>query len=97
MTGGASGLGRATAIDLASHGNIVVIGDVTQDAGREAVEQIEAGGGQGAYLPLDVTNRDSVRDFVAQVVARYGRLDCAVNNAGVEGQRTKLADYPDEE
>lgn len=97
MTGGASGLGRATAIDLASHGNIVVIGDVTQDAGREAVEQIEAGGGQGAYLPLDVTNRDSVRDFVAQVVSRYGRLDCAVNNAGVEGQRTKLADYPDEE
>ena len=98
VTGGASGLGRATAVDLASHGNIVVIGDITEDAGHDAVAEITAAGaGQAIYLPLDVTDRASVKDFMARTVERFGRLDCAVNNAGVEGQRTRLADYPDEE
>jgi NAD(P)-dependent dehydrogenase (short-subunit alcohol dehydrogenase family) len=97
VTGGASGLGRATAIDLASHGNIVAIGDITDEAGREAVAEIEAAGGRALYLHLDVTNRESVKDFVYRVVQTFGRLDCAVNNAGVEGHRAKLADYPDEE
>lgn len=97
VTGGASGLGRATAIDLASHGNIIVIGDLIDDVGRDAVAEIEAAGGKAIYLPLDVTDRTSVKDFVAQTVAHFGRLDCAVNNAGVEGQRMRLADYPDEE
>jgi NAD(P)-dependent dehydrogenase (short-subunit alcohol dehydrogenase family) len=97
VTGGASGLGRATAIDLAQYGNIVAVGDINDAAGGEVVAEIEAAGGHGLFHPLDVTDRLSVREFVGKIVDTFGRLDCAVNNAGVEGQRVKVADYPDDE
>lgn len=97
VTGGASGLGRATAIEFAKHGNTVAIGDVNEEAGKGTVAEIEAAGGRAHFQLLDVTDRSSVKAFVREVVDRFGRLDCAVNNAGVEGQRHKLADYPDDE
>lgn len=97
VTGGASGLGRATAIDLARHGNTVVIGDLNAEPGHALVAEIAAAGGSAAFHYLDVTDRNSVADFIRFIVDRYGRIDCAVNNAGVEGERHRIADYPDEE
>jgi len=97
VTGGASGLGRATALELARHGNCVAIGDLQDDAGHEAVAEIRAAGGDAMFARLDVTDRRSVQQFVADVVSRYGRLDCAVNNAGIEGSRQKLHVYPDDD
>jgi len=97
VTGGASGLGRATALSLARHGNSVAIGDLNEDAGQQAVAEIEAAGGKAMFAHLDVTDRRSVQDFVATVLEAYGRLDCAVNNAGIEGTRQKVAVYPDED
>ncbi|WP_173933954.1 glucose 1-dehydrogenase [Chelativorans sp. Marseille-P2723] len=97
VTGGASGLGRATTINLAKYGNTVVIGDLNEEAGRETVAEIKAAGGSAHFQLLDVTDRKSVEAFVGEVVDRFGRLDCAVNNAGVEGERHNVADYPDDE
>lgn len=97
VTGGASGLGRATAIQLAALGNPVAIGDLQEAAGLETVAEIEAAGGRAMFEHLDVTDPQSVSDFVDKVVGTYGRLDCAVNNAGIEGLRQKVDAYPDDE
>lgn len=93
VTGGASGLGRATALALASHGNSVVIGDVQEEAGRQTVEDIEAAGGRAAFQHLDVTNEASVGQFIETIIGDHGRIDCAVNNAGIEGVIQKVGDY----
>lgn len=97
VTGGACGLGRATALQLAALGNPVAIGDVQDEAGLETVRDIEAAGGKAVFRHLDVTNAAEVKEFVEHVVQVFGALDCAVNNAGVEGSRVKVADYPDED
>ncbi|WP_274626963.1 SDR family NAD(P)-dependent oxidoreductase [Arvimicrobium flavum] len=95
MTGAASGLGRATAVELASHGNVVVIGDIDEDASRQTVSEIEAAGGKCVFERLDVTDRAGVASFVGRIVNRFGRLDCAVNNAAIEGPLHKVDTYPD--
>lgn len=97
VTGAASGLGRAIAIELAGHGNVVVIGDIHEDAGRQVVREVEAAGGRCFFEPLDVSDKDNVAGFVGKIIDRFGRLDCAVNNAGIEGPLHKVEDYPDDE
>lgn len=97
VTGAGSGLGRATALELASHGNIVVIGDNQESAGRQTAEDVEAAGGMCAFEPLDVADGASVERFVRKIVQRFGRLDCAVNNAGIEGPLHKVDAYPEDD
>lgn len=97
VTGGASGLGRATALQLAALGNPVAVGDVQETEGRETIAEIEAAGGNAFFRHLDVTEPAEVEAFVGQVVDTYGGLDCAVNNAGIEGSRHKVGDYPDDD
>lgn len=97
VTGGASGLGRATAIALARHGNPVAIADVQDAQGSETVAAIEAEGGRALYRHVDVTEPQAVQSLIEHTVERFGRLDCAVNNAGIEGSYHRTATYPDEE
>lgn len=97
VTGGASGLGRATALALARHGNPVAIADIQDTQGRKVVAAIEAAGGNAFYRNVDVTDARAVSAFVGHTVERFGRLDCAVNNAGVEGPKHRVGAYPDEE
>ena len=68
VTGGASGLGRATAVQLAALGNPVAIGDLQESAGLETVAEIEADGGRAFFQHLDVTDRGSVKAFVDATV-----------------------------
>src|ERR671934_1342513 len=84
VTGGASGIGRATAMMLAAEGASVVIGDVDQ-AAADVTEDIRRGGGRATYVPADVTSWDDVRGLVATAVDQHGRLDVIVNNAAVAG------------
>jgi len=83
ITGGASGIGEASAIDFSKQGATAVIADINDDRGTALVEQINADGGKATFVHTDVTDEDSVAHLVETVVARYDRLDYAVLSAGV--------------
>jgi len=83
VTGGASGIGKATALRIAAEGGSVVVADLQDEAGKAVVEEIEGSGGKAAYVHLDVTDEAGWADAVASTVERFGGLDILVNNAGI--------------
>src|SRR5947199_797300 len=92
ITGGGGGIGRATALAFAREGARVAIADVSAEAARETVAQVNASGGQAISLSGDVTRDADVRAMIEGVVGAYGRLDCAFNNAGIAGWQVDAAD-----
>jgi len=86
VTGGGSGIGRASALAFAGAGAKVVISGRRETEGYETVALIKKNGGQGLFIQGDVTNEAEVEQLVAQTVATHGRLDVAFNNAGIEGE-----------
>jgi NAD(P)-dependent dehydrogenase (short-subunit alcohol dehydrogenase family) len=94
VTGGGSGLGRASAIALARAGATVTVADVDEQGGKETVTLVfEEAGGDADFVRADVTQADEVEAMVDKTVARWGRLDCALNNAGTTGVSAPTADY----
>ncbi len=95
VTGAASGIGRAVAESLAAEGARVVVSDLPSatDAGQDVCRVIAEAGGEARFVACDVADGAQVRDLVAQTVDAYGRLDAAVNNAGVAGPLAPTADY----
>ena len=85
VTGGASGIGRASALAFAGEGARVVIGDVATDQGRETAQLIEEADGKGMFVECDVSKSAEVETLVSACVEAFGRLDCAFNNAGILG------------
>jgi NAD(P)-dependent dehydrogenase (short-subunit alcohol dehydrogenase family) len=83
VTGGASGIGRATALAFAREGARVAVADIMQDAAQRTVTEIEAMGGQALAIGCDVTDDDAVKAMIAATVDAFGSLDCAFNNAGI--------------
>jgi len=92
VTGAGSGIGRATALTFAREGASVLVADRDADGGKETVELVGAEGGTADFHQVDVTDDAQVRDMVAATVARFGRLDCAHNNAGITQAGTPLED-----
>ena len=91
VTGGASGIGKSTAMILARKGINVVISGRREDVGKKAVEEIRSqGGGDAALFAADVDNEDQVRGMVEFAVKKYGRLDLAVNNAGISNETNTI-------
>jgi NAD(P)-dependent dehydrogenase (short-subunit alcohol dehydrogenase family) len=84
VTGGSSGIGRETLLAFSREGAIVVNADVLEEKGRQIIEQVKAEGGDGSFIATDVSISGQVENLVARVVEKYGRLDIAVNNAGIE-------------
>jgi NAD(P)-dependent dehydrogenase (short-subunit alcohol dehydrogenase family) len=97
ITGAGSGIGRMTAQQFAMGGAAVVVSDVNAEGGEETVALIRSEGGEGVFVPADVANPDQVARLIARAVDTFGRLDMAVNNAGIGGSWRRTADYPHDE
>lgn len=96
ITGAGSGIGRTTALTFAREGAQVVVGDIDEPAGRETVELIIASGGRAAFFKTDVTCSKDVEGLVEETVHRFGRIDCAFNNAGVSHPKALTHAMPEE-
>jgi NAD(P)-dependent dehydrogenase (short-subunit alcohol dehydrogenase family) len=101
VTGGASGIGRATALAFAREGARVAVADILEEAAQNTVSEIKAMGGQAIAIACDVTDDDAVKAMIAATVDALGGLDCAFNNAGiapyqVNAQGQKIADVAPE-
>src|SRR5919199_3526397 len=95
VTGGASGIGRATALTFAREGAKLVVADMNEDGGQQTVHLITEKGGEAIFVRTDVSQAIAVQALISKAVETYGRLDCAHNNAGIaSGVRALTADYP---
>ncbi len=93
VTGAASGIGRAAALLFAREGaRAVAIADL-DERGQEVARQVEEAGASALFLPCDVSRSDQVEAVVRETAARFGRLDGAFNNAGIEGATARTAEY----
>ncbi|MBK7203989.1 3-oxoacyl-ACP reductase FabG [Candidatus Amarolinea dominans] len=90
ITGSARGIGRATALAFADQGAQVVVCDLDVTGGEQTAADIRAGGGRAIFVQVNVTERASVDALVSAAVARFGRIDVLVNNAGVIRDRSLL-------
>jgi NAD(P)-dependent dehydrogenase (short-subunit alcohol dehydrogenase family) len=87
ITGALTGIGRATAIAFAKEGARLVVAGRREDAGQQLAAELRALGAEAEFVRADARHEDDVRELVDRTVARFGRLDIAVNNAGTEGER----------
>lgn len=96
VTGAASGIGRATALAFAKQGASVIVSDVATTSGEETVHLIRETGGEATFIQCDVSRSTEVERLMSASIKTYGRLDSAVNNAGIEGTQNFTADYPED-
>jgi NAD(P)-dependent dehydrogenase (short-subunit alcohol dehydrogenase family) len=92
ITGALAGIGRATAIAFAKRGATVVVAGRRDEAGKALVNELRSFGAEAEFINADVRKEDEVRALVDKTVARFGRLDVAVNNAGTEGERGRITE-----
>ena len=96
VTGASSGIGRATALAFAAREARVALAARREDELAALAGEIEAAGGEAIYLRTDVSVADDVERMVAHTIEKFGRLDFAVNNAGIEGEIQGIADFSEE-
>lgn len=93
VTGGASGIGEACALTFARGGAKVVVVDVDSDLGETTVSAVKQAGSDAILLRVDVADPDAVEQMVERTIAAFGRLDIAVNNAGIGGESNPTGSY----
>ena len=92
VTGAGSGIGRESALAFGASGAQVMVSDVVVEGGEETVARIKAAGGEATFMRADVSQRAEVEALIRQTVETYGRVDCAHNNAGIEGDLAPTCD-----
>ena len=96
ITGAGSGIGRASALTFAREGAKVMVADLIVEGGEETVQLVKNADGEASFVKVDVSNAADVEAMVNKVVEVYGRIDCAHNNAGIEGQLASTHEYAEE-
>ncbi|MEX2478040.1 MAG: glucose 1-dehydrogenase [Gracilimonas sp.] len=94
ITGAAKGIGESTALLFAKEGAKVVVSDIDMENGRSVVEKIEEDGGEAIFVKADASKAEDHENLVKKTVEVFGKLDIAVNNAGIGGPLAKTAEYP---
>jgi NAD(P)-dependent dehydrogenase (short-subunit alcohol dehydrogenase family) len=92
ITGGNSGIGKASAREAAREGAVIVIADLADKDHQQTLDQITALGAKCLFVPIDVSNVDSVKQAILTTVEKFGRLDVAFNNAGIGGVHSGIHD-----
>jgi NAD(P)-dependent dehydrogenase (short-subunit alcohol dehydrogenase family) len=90
LTGGATGIGRAIALEMAAAGATVAIGDTNHDGGQRTAAEIHEAGGRASFRPCDVADAEQVAALVDAAIADFGQLDVLVNDAGISGGSRRL-------
>jgi len=96
ITGAGSGIGRASALAFAREGAKVAVADIVVEGGEETVRMVKEAGGEAFFIKVDVSSAADVEAMVNAVVDTYGRIDCAYNNAGIEGRLASTDEYPED-
>jgi len=96
VTGGGSGIGRATGLRLAAEGSKVMIADYIPEGGERTVRMIKEAGGEASFVSADVSIAREAEAMVNETMKRYGRIDCAFNNAGIEGKMANTVECSEE-
>lgn len=97
VTGGGSGIGRASALEMAKEGARVVVGDISETTGRETVSLVTAAGGEAVFHGVDTSVYDQVDALVKNAVSHFGGVDIMFNNAGIGGPQVSVLEMPVEE
>jgi NAD(P)-dependent dehydrogenase (short-subunit alcohol dehydrogenase family) len=97
VTGGGSGLGRASALAFAREGARVVVADVVAEGGSATVQMIEKAGGEAVFVKADVSNSTEVEALMVKAIKTYGQIDCAHNNAGIEDTTGSIIECTEED
>src|SRR4029077_7292069 len=97
ITGGTSGIGREAAVLFAKAGAKVVVAGRREVEGKETVELVRAAGGDGLFVKTDVSRAVDIQALVRKTVEKFGRLDVAFNNAGIEGNWLPIVEQPEED
>src|SRR6266478_3015688 len=96
VTGGNAGIGREAALAFAKQGAQVVVSGRRETEGNAVIAEIEASGGEAIFIKTDVSKESDVKAMIERTLAKFGRLDCAFNNAGIEQTLTPLPDQTEE-
>jgi NAD(P)-dependent dehydrogenase (short-subunit alcohol dehydrogenase family) len=97
ITGGSTGIGRATSLEFINQKDIVIIASRSDEIGNELVSEIESLGGRAKFIKTNVKEAKEVQDLVKRTIELYGHIDYAINCAGVEGEGIPLIDTTDSE
>ncbi len=92
ITGAGSGIGRAASLAFAKEGGTVIVSDINEKGGLETLAQIEAAGGKGFFIKTNVAVFSEVEALMKKIKDQFGRLDIAVNNAGISGPTARTID-----
>ena len=96
ITGAGSGIGRATALIFAREGATIALSDIAAEGGEETLRMVKQAGAEAIFVRTDVSKLAEVEALIAKVISNWGRIDCAFNNAGIDGKMAKTAECTEE-